>query len=499
MSANTSQSSILDHNGQPFKLSSRQSVRARYDLARTNSDNRRHWANADNFGPKSALDPEARRLMRSRSRLEYENSPYYCGILRTLANDTIGTGPALQCLSGNSDEDRIVESLFWEWMVATRLSHKLWTMRLAKARDGETFGILFTNERLPSPVKLDISPIEADMVADHWLGVTSTPSDGIEFDDFGNPVSYNVLDDHPGEQRVLSAGGARTIPARWMIHLFTCERPGQVRGVPELAATTQVFGKIRDFSASTMAAADTAARWAGVLHSQSSPGDPAEVEPLDEIELDPNTLLTLPRGWDISQIKQEHPATTYEMFVRAKLQEAGRPASMPYSVTACDSSTSNYSSGRLDRKVYARPLRVELAYWELFALDVIFDRWWEEARLLESFLPQRIADLQAPPSHEWRWDGEQEVDPVKEWTGKEIAIAIGVTSLQDECAKQGKDLATVQAQNAAALGMTVQEYQERLADRILGAQKSDTASVSQDVQDAVDQLNQAAELIGGRL
>ena len=74
-------------------------VRGRYDAAATNDDNRRHWANADLLSANAAANPEVRRILRNRARYEVANNSYARGIVLTLANDAIGTGPRLQMLT----------------------------------------------------------------------------------------------------------------------------------------------------------------------------------------------------------------------------------------------------------------------------------------------------------------------------------------------------------------------------------------------------------------
>ena len=76
-------------------------VRAKYDAAQTTPDNRRHWANADSLSPNAALTPQVRRTLRNRARYEVANNSYAKGIVLTLANDTIGTGPRLQMLTSD--------------------------------------------------------------------------------------------------------------------------------------------------------------------------------------------------------------------------------------------------------------------------------------------------------------------------------------------------------------------------------------------------------------
>ena len=77
-------------------------VRAKFDSAQTTPDNRRHWANADYLSADAAASPEVRRLLRSRARYEVANNSYARGIVLTLANDVVGTGPRLQMLPARS-------------------------------------------------------------------------------------------------------------------------------------------------------------------------------------------------------------------------------------------------------------------------------------------------------------------------------------------------------------------------------------------------------------
>lgn len=77
-------------------------VRAGFDSAVTTEHNRRHWANADGMSADAAASPEVRRTLRNRARYEVANNAYARGIVLTLANDVIGTGPRLQLLTENS-------------------------------------------------------------------------------------------------------------------------------------------------------------------------------------------------------------------------------------------------------------------------------------------------------------------------------------------------------------------------------------------------------------
>ena len=133
-------------------------VVARYDAAVTNRDNARHWAAADLLSADAAANPSVRQTLRSRARYEVANNSYAKGIVLTLANDSVGTGPRLQMLSGNPEVDKAVERDFRAWAKWTGLAAKLRTMRMARCQDGEAFGMIVRNPHPPegTPVQLDL-------------------------------------------------------------------------------------------------------------------------------------------------------------------------------------------------------------------------------------------------------------------------------------------------------------------------------------------------------
>src|SRR5512140_2834721 len=99
-------------------------VRGRYDAASTTDENRRHWSNADLLSANAAVNPQVRRTLRSRARYEVANNSYARGIVSTLANDVIGTGPRLQMLTDDDTGNGIVETEFMNWASQVHLAQK---------------------------------------------------------------------------------------------------------------------------------------------------------------------------------------------------------------------------------------------------------------------------------------------------------------------------------------------------------------------------------------
>ena len=289
-------------------------VRGRYDAAVTTPDNRRHWANADGLSASAANSADVRRILRNRSRYEVANNSYARGIVLTLANDVIGTGPRLQLLTGDGDANRRIEREFQRWAQAVDLAEKLRTLRMAQTTDGEAFAVLINNPALPTAIQLDLQLVEAEQVATPELPATTGHSavDGIVLDRSGNAVEYHILRTHPGDAVTVPGVEYDRVPAAAVIHLFRIDRPGQRRGVPEVTPALPLFAMLRDYSLATLDAAKAAAYFAGILYTDApANGEADAVEPLDEIQLDRNLLLTMPGGWKMSQLHAEQPAVTH--------------------------------------------------------------------------------------------------------------------------------------------------------------------------------------------
>lgn len=450
-------------------------INAKYDAAQIVDENKRHWANADGLSANSANSFGVRQTLRQHSRYETANNSYAAGLVRTLADFTIGSGPRLQLRTEDAAANRAIEAAFDAWCKSVRLSDKLHMMHVARSVDGEPFGILTTNDRLGVPVKLDLRVVEADQVATPDL-LENDPEavDGIRFDQFGNPIEYHILKHHPGE---LSQGfntfEYETEPAELVIHVFREDRPGQRRGIPWLTPALPLYAQLRRFTLATLAAAETAADIAGTIQTDAPPDDEegASIEPFDAVELERRTFLTMPEGWKISQVKAEHPTTTYREFKHEILNEISRALNIPFNIAAANSSGYNYASGRLDHQSFFQTVKIDQKYWERTVMDRLFQHWLDEALLVPDYLPSvsgLTPEYMLMIPHEWYWDGLRHVDPLKEASAQERRLNNNTTTLAREYAEQGDDWETQLRQRAKEknlmreLGLTEDESRPRV-------------------------------------
>ena len=409
-------------------------LRARFDAAQTTKDNAKHWSAAEFLSADAEADPNVRKILRTRARYEVQNNSYARGIVKTLAEDTIGTGPRLQMLLEDEETNRKIEHDFQVWAKKTHLASKLRTIRMARCPDGEAFVLLARNPMLKTNVTLDMQLIEADRVTDDELTVDPNCIDGVAFDQFGNPKSYKVLKKHPGGTDSFDSEFV-TIKAENMIHVFRQDRPEQHRGIPEITAALPLFAHLRRFTLAVVSAAEAAADFSGILYTDApANGEADSVEAMDTIQLERNMLLTMPGGWKMSQVDPKQPVTTYGEFKREILNEIARCLSMPFNIAAGNSSGYNYASGRLDHQTYYKALKVDQSFMEAEVLDRILEPWLREWNLATASGID-ICDCR----HVWFWDGQEHVDPSKEATAQQKRLESRTTNLAIEYAKQGRD------------------------------------------------------------
>jgi lambda family phage portal protein len=440
---------LVDQYGRPLTLQTKSQeprtrnkrggrLHAQYDAAQDTAENRKHWQWADNYSASAANSIQVRQKLRSRSRYEcLEANSFAKGMALTLANDTISTGPNLQ-ITGDRTLGAWIEREWRAWTRAVNLPAKLRTARLSKVVDGEVFLLKTTNRRLRTPVQLDIRLVEADQISTPgFFDGLPNQCDGIEFDKWRQPITYHMLKGHPGDVWNVGSWEKEDIAVEDMIHLFRCDRPGQVRGIPEFTPALPLFAFLRRWTLATIAASETAANLAAVLETEATGFDDEDYDdgaaPFDVLEIERNMMTQLPRGTKMNQFKPEQPTTTYEVFRNAILNEIARCVHMPRNKALADSSAYNYSSGRLDHQTYYESIGVERSEWDR-ALDRVFEWWLDEALMLSDYIPDLSTAPLAPfrgeglgvrgsmesaLEHEWRWNPPKHVDP-----GKEIGAAI---------------------------------------------------------------------------
>jgi capsid protein len=462
---------------------------------------------ADGLAADAAANPMIRYVLRNRSRYEAANNSYCRGLIDSYATDLVGSGPRLQMETGDDDADAWIEAEFSRWSRAIKLPERLRTMAKAKVQDGEAFALMITNPGLQTPVKLDVRVIEADQVRFVDISLLTVPSvDGIRFDDYGNPVSYHVLRVHPGFWSYATGyigfpWEYDVWPAKFVMHWFRQDRPGQHRGIPEISPALALFAQLRRYTLAVLQAAETAADFAMWMKTPTAVDDDSEVLVPDEFDKFPlarNIVTTLPDGYDIGQTKAEQPTTTHEMFVRTILREIGRVLKAPYQKVAGDASQGNFSTTNHDHLDWWRGIEETHKDLEYGASDRLLAAWLFEARSVRiggadfgmPYMPANVRRVLAKtltgeacdlPEHTWNWQAREWPNPAQQATADETNLRMGLDTFARIWSGKGQDCRKALAQNAKFLKMTEEQYIERvLIPNLLASTKASAIAETDD-------------------
>jgi capsid protein len=457
-------------------------VRARYDAAQTTTENQRLWSAADAYDADTANNVAVRTILRNRCRYVFANNSRARGMIKTLATHTVGpTGPRLQMQLGTGVQARKlnsrIEGSFVQWAKQVKLARKLRTLRKAKVISGEVFAKLVINPALEHDVKLDLQIIETDQVTNPAPEFSRNDIDGVFLDEFGNPASYRILKVHPGGMfQSFMPTDYDDFSARFIRHYFDQEdRPGQHRGIPEIASAVQVFEEGRRFRAAVLGAAETAADFAMAMETDAA-ADPDgaadsanEIPAMSTMELERRMATVLPRGFRLTQTKAEQPTTTYKEFSRELLSEVARCIEMPLSFASLDANDANMSAMYVITQPYEKAIMSER--WEIDCeiLDPMIDVW-----LTLFFGTGDQAVTKRIPNefpHVWFWPSiGQHADPGKVATARDVNLKNHSTTLALEYAREGLDWEEQLEQAAKEqdymeeLGLTIQQAATPLAN-----------------------------------
>jgi len=445
------------------------SVLQSYNSARTNRL-RKNWLVTGGSADYDIL--EDLKILRERSRDLNRNDGYASGITKGFVNDIIGTGILPQSrvdrqFLGISDKraeeyQRSAERCFRDWAKTADITGALDFQEVQKLamkqviENGEIFIVRTMKQRIGRKYEFCLQLVEADRVdtPTSYSGNKNIRK-GIELDDEGIPIAYYIRKGHPGDynNRVKEAAEYERVPARrsdgkWnVIHLYEKDRPGQSKGVPWFASIMTDFKDLSDYDEAELTAARVAACFS-LFVTTENPQDMAanwnatkQSDGSTLTSLEPGMIEHLAPGENIQSFNPQRPSSTYEAFVVSRLRKIAASQGLPYEVVAKDYTKTNYSSARA-ALLGARRYFGEKQSWIARKLcHVVWEEVLNEAFIkgyldhATTFLGKQAGWSQA----RWIPQGWQWVDPLKEVKASQVAMEIGVTSLADECASQGKD------------------------------------------------------------
>jgi len=416
--------------------------------------------------------------LRGYSRDLARRSPLAGGAINTVVTNVIGTGLSLEPTPdadflGMTEEETAdwQDHVLREWRLwaethrcdatSTQNLYGLQSLAFRSALEsGDVFAITPSVARPDSPYRLAIQLIEADRICNpDYSANTDRITDGIETTTEGAPLACYIARRHPGAMYARSGQAWDRVPffgaatgRRNVIHLFDRRRPGQVRGVPYLAAVIEPLKQLTRYSEAEISAAVLSAAFAvfvkmdaesfeslfssdgsrdaylkGAMKWDGSIGTAA----LDS----PGKAVNLLPGEDIITPDLKRPNTAFDPFVQAVLRQIGVGLELPFEVLV-KHFTASYSAARAALLDAWRFFRGRRDWMATNFCQPIYELWLEEAvatgRIAApGFFTDPVVRA-AWCAAVWTGDGPGSIDPLKEVDAAKERIALGISTIAAE-------------------------------------------------------------------
>lgn len=394
-------------------------------------------------------------ILRDRSRDLVRNNPYAAAGLDVMVAYQVGTGLLPSSNTGDRDLDKQADDLWREWANFADLMGMLdiyGLQSLAARTRSEAGEVLIQVKPLGSadwrasrsPIPLQISVLEPDYIdtarigrlPDGWI------EQGIEFDLNGRRRAFWLFDRHPGDQFAIQLRGfaSRRVPVENVLHVLKIERPGQERGVPDLAPVMTRLRMLDDYEDAALEQARVQACLAAFVTSGTEFSKGPLEGPRDgesgqrRRSLAPGMIERLLPGEDVKFNTTPAPQGISD-FARHQLHAVAAGLGPTYDLMTGDLTQANYSSLRAGRLAFKR--RLEHDQWMMLVpmmCEPIYDRFIYAAQLVGAL-----------PMTEGRWKRNWNVprfdllDPGSEYEAVRTAVRSGFMTQSQAIAEFGGD------------------------------------------------------------
>lgn len=419
--------------------------------------------------------------IRDRARDADRNNGLARGGVNTILDNVVGTGLRLSArpnyLALGKDKQwavewaQAMEGLFhaWWWSTACHAGDTLnGDQLIEQAQRAE----LMNGDALALPLWLPdrgdgyatkLQMVESDRLSNPDNAPDSTRlRAGVATDGVGMPLGYWIRNSHPGDSwqmTDLSLPKWEFVPRRVpginrlrVIHYFNQERSGQSRGKPILTAVLANFKQLDRYIQAEIMAAVVNGMVAGTIETPLdqdgilelfSRDKAAYMKARDEsaVRMESGTLVPLFPGDKLSTFMPQRPASSFGAFV----ENVGRIIAVggfdvPYELLFKDFTKTSYSSARASMLEAWRSFNRRRDRLGTGFMDPVYSLFAEEMINVgkidaPGFYENRTAYLRC----RWIGPGKGWVDPVREAQAAQIRIDTGLSTLEDECAEQGRD------------------------------------------------------------
>lgn len=343
--------------------------------------------------------------LRDRSQDLSRNNPLASGALKTKLTHVVGTGLRLQSrldravLNLTEDAaDALEAQIQREWklffnskncdiariLTGTGITRQMYHQSKV---NGDSFAVLTQKEVPGCAYALRLQVIDAPRVCNEDDALdTDRLAGGIEKDGDGAPKKLHVLKQHPGglvdvkkkQWEIRPFFGEKTgLPN--VIHLYHQTRPGQSRGVPDLAVVIELFKQLGRYTEAEIMAAVISGMFTIFIEQENGSGTPGfnysnlsgetgQKTSDKNYKMGNGLILELMNGQKVHDSNPGRPNVNFDQFVLAILRQVGVGLEIPYEILI-KHFTSSYSAARASL----------LEFWKY----VLTERMWLEDNFLK--------------------------------------------------------------------------------------------------------------------
>ena len=445
------------------------SMTTAYEGGSATGSRSRSW-NPSGAGPNSAATSNLNTIRR-RARDAIRNDPWAKTSVTRWVSNVVGTG--IQPYPRHPDKGvrAALKELWADWVPDADADGRLdfYGLQALAVRsmfsDGEALGRL--RARRPEDdlaVPLQFQAIEADLLPTEdyrALPGGNEVVNGVEFDALGRRVAYHLWNRHPAEMQGRGLREQRRVPAVQVVHAYQVLRPGQVRGVSELATVLLRLRTLDNFDDAVAFRQAVANLFAGFITRKSEVDAPDPTNQLtgeDEVYdydgtpiagIEPGSLNVLGDGEDVTFATPPGAPDNYSEFMRQQLMAAFASVGIPYELATGD--LRGISDRTLRVMVNEFHRLVEQFQWTVFIHQWCRPIWnaWIDAITLAGLMPVRYLERRQWRRVLWVPEGWPYFNPVQDVKANTDAVRAGFTSRSAIILAQGEDPEEVAAQMRA--------------------------------------------------
>jgi len=377
------------------------------------------------------------------------NNPTVKAISRLRRADVVGPGIRPQAATGDEDLDKRLEELWEEYAQQPEVTG---TMTVAEVqKQVAEMPLWYGDGGLMLARGGQVQVIEGLRIGEpgNAYGI-STPPDpsrvqGVEFAKAGRPVAYHIGTREDGTLKEL-----QRVPVRNFAFHQKLMRPGQLRGVSELASVINLLQDLDEYKSVEMLAAKIAASMAiAVTREDAHDFELANRSTTDGDErlqtFEPGSFNYLNPGEDIKVISTGgRPNSQAIMYIDHCLREIGSAIGIPLEFLIQNIGGSSFSASQGVVLQYQQTVEEEQR-----ALEPVLNKWWKW-KVVE-WLKSGAAEAPTgsrPFRVRWRAPAFRWVNKAAQVQADRFYVQLGAMSLDDVTAQFGHEASEVMERKA---------------------------------------------------